>query len=96
MFRYYRGASGALLVYDITRRDTFEHLDWWLDTIRTYANSNVVIMLIGNKSDYRSSRYVTTEEAKAFAMENGLYFIETSALSSENVELAFQALVNGL
>lgn len=46
---YYRGAAGALLVYDITRRDTFNHLTTWLDDARQHSNSNMVIMLIGNK-----------------------------------------------
>lgn len=48
---YYRGAAGALLVYDITRRETFNHLARWLEEARQNASSNMVIMLIGNKSD---------------------------------------------
>ena len=55
---YYRGAAGALLVYDITRRETFNHLTSWLDDARTHSNSNMTIMLIGNKSDLEHRRAV--------------------------------------
>ena len=64
---YYRGAAGALLVYDITRRETFNHLTSWLDDARTHSNSNMTIMLIGNKSDMEHRRAVTAEEGEAFA-----------------------------
>ncbi|CEP15562.1 hypothetical protein [Parasitella parasitica] len=87
---YYRGAAGALLVYDITRRDTFEHLPVWLEDVRRHANPNTVIMLIGNKSDLEKNRQVSREEAEKFAEENDLFFLETSAKSSDNVEKAFE------
>tara|TARA_B110000208_G_C11679924_1_gene398354 strand:+ start:63 stop:851 length:789 start_codon:yes stop_codon:yes gene_type:complete len=83
---YYRGAAGALLVYDITRRETFNHLTRWLQEARQNANSNMVIMLIGNKSDLDHRRAVSTEEGEQFATENGLVFLETSAKSAHNVE----------
>lgn len=86
---YYRGAAGALLVYDITRRDTFNHLTTWLDDARQHSNSNMVIMLIGNKTDQESKRAVTKEEGEQFAMDHGLIFMETSAKTSTNVEEAF-------
>jgi len=72
---YYRGAAGALLVYDITRRDTFNHLTTWLEDARQHSNSNMVIMLIGNKSDLEARRDVKREEGEAFAREHGLIFI---------------------
>ncbi|KAI9473800.1 MAG: ras family-domain-containing protein [Benjaminiella poitrasii] len=87
---YYRGAAGALLVYDITRRETFEHLSVWLEDVRQHANPNTVIMLIGNKCDLENNRQVSKEEAERFAEENGLYFLETSAKSAENVNKAFE------
>lgn len=74
-----RGASGALLVYDITRRDSFNHLTAWLNDARTLTNPNTIIMLIGNKKDMDDRREVRYEEAAAFARENGLIFVETSA-----------------
>lgn len=86
---YYRGAAGALLVYDITRRETFNHLTRWLDEARSNANSTMVIMLIGNKSDLDHKRQVTREEGENFARENGLIFLETSAKTAANVEEAF-------
>ena len=86
---YYRGAAGALLVYDITRRDTFKHLSRWLDEARQHSQSNMVIMLIGNKNDLEHRRAVSFEEGKAFAAEHGLIFMETSAKTAYNVEEAF-------
>ncbi|EHB07157.1 Ras-related protein Rab-2A [Heterocephalus glaber] len=86
---YYRGAAGALLVYDITRRDPFNLLTTWLEDARQHSNSNMVIMLIGNKSDLESRREVKKEEGEAFAREHGLIFVETSAKTASNVEEAF-------
>jgi Ras-related protein Rab-14 len=86
---YYRGAAGALLVYDITRRITYNHLTSWLTDARNLTNPNTVIMLIGNKKDLDAQRDVTYEEAAQFAKENGLIFLESSAKTGENVEEAF-------
>ncbi|MCO5587638.1 hypothetical protein L7F22_041588 [Adiantum nelumboides] len=86
---YYRGAAGALLVYDITRRETFNHLAGWLEDARNHANSNMTIMLIGNKCDLAHRRAVTFEEGQQFAKENGLIFMETSAKTAQNVEEVF-------
>ncbi|KAF2542262.1 hypothetical protein F2Q68_00030429 [Brassica cretica] len=86
---YYRGAAGALLVYDITRRETFNHLASWLEDARQHANANMTIMLIGNKCDLAHRRAVTTEEGEQFAKEHGLIFMEASAKTAQNVEEAF-------
>ncbi|VDK89651.1 unnamed protein product [Litomosoides sigmodontis] len=86
---YYRGAAGALMVYDITRRSTYNHLSSWLADARNLTHPNTVIFLIGNKSDLDGQRDVTFEEAKAFADENGLTFLECSAKTGDNVEDAF-------
>ena len=86
---YYRGAAGALLVYDITRRETFLQLEKWLDEARQNASQNMVIMLIGNKLDLEHKRAVSKEEGMEFARKNGLIFLETSAKTAENVEKAF-------
>merc|ERR1712000_271017 len=90
---YYRGAVGALLVYDISKHQTYENVTRWLKELRDHADANIVIMLVGNKSDLRHLRAVPTEEAKQFASENNLSFIETSALDASNVELAFQNIL---
>lgn len=86
---YYRGAAGALMVYDITRRSTYNHLSSWLTDARNLTNPNTVIIMIGNKSDLEAQRDVTYEEAKQFADENGLLFLEASAKTGDNVEDAF-------
>jgi len=85
---YYRGATGALLVYDISRRDSFGHVSRWLNEAREYSNPNMVIMLIGNKCDL-DRREVSYEEGANFAQKNGLVFLETSAKTAQNVEEAF-------
>ena len=77
------------MVYDITRRSTYNHLSAWLTDTRNLTNPSTVIFLIGNKADLESSREVTYEEAKQFADENGLMFCETSAMTGQNVEEAF-------
>ncbi|XP_053649357.1 ras-related protein Rab-11B isoform X2 [Cherax quadricarinatus] len=90
---YYRGAVGALLVYDIAKLLTYTNVERWLKELRDHADQNIVIMLVGNKSDLRHLRSVPTEEAKAFAEKEGLSFIETSALDSTNVETAFHNIL---
>uniref|UniRef100_A0A2K5WQ27 Ras-related protein Rab-4 n=1 Tax=Macaca fascicularis TaxID=9541 RepID=A0A2K5WQ27_MACFA len=86
---YYRGAAGALLVYDITSRETYNALTNWLTDARMLASQNIVIILCGNKKDLDADREVTFLEASRFAQENELMFLETSALTGENVEEAF-------
>jgi len=83
------GAAGALLVYDVTRRETFNHLNTWLEDARQHSNNNMTIMLIGNKCDLEQKRQVSTEEGEAFAKEHGLVFLETSAKTAHNVDDAF-------
>lgn len=86
---YYRGAAGSLLVYDITRRETFNHLARWLEEARQNAHQNMVILLVGNKADLDHRRQVSFEEGAKFAKDNGLIFLETSAKTAANVEEAF-------
>lgn len=86
---YYRGAVGALLVYDTTRHVTFENVERWLKELRDHTDAYVVIMLVGNKADLRHLLAVSTEEATAFAEKENIYFMETSALESLNVDNAF-------
>lgn len=86
---YYRGAVGALLVYDVTRNVTFQNVERWLKELRDHTDANIVIMLVGNKADLRHLRAVSTEDAQAFAERESNFFMETSALESLNVESAF-------
>ncbi|KAF8626365.1 hypothetical protein AX15_005016 [Amanita polypyramis BW_CC] len=93
---YYRGAVGALLVYDIAKHATYVNVTRWLKELRDHADSNIVIMLVGNKSDLKHLRAVPTDEAKAFSTEQGLSFIETSALDASNVEGAFLTILTDI
>jgi Ras-related protein Rab-2A len=86
---YYRGAAGAILVYDITKRESFDRLARWLQEARENGNESMTIMLIGNKCDLEHLRQVSTEEGASFAQENGLLFLETSSKTGHNVEEAF-------
>lgn len=90
---YYRGALGAMLVYDITKRQSFDHVARWVEELRAHADSSIVIMLVGNKADLVDQRMVPTEDAVEFAEDQGLFFSETSALSGDNVESAFLKLL---
>ncbi|KAI3444373.1 hypothetical protein Pfo_001038 [Paulownia fortunei] len=90
---YYRGALGAMLVYDVTKRQSFDHVARWVEELRAHADNSIVIMLVGNKADLVDLRTVPTEDAVEFAENQGLYFFETSALSGDNVETAFFKLL---
>ncbi|XP_050935249.1 ras-related protein RABB1b-like [Cucumis melo] len=93
---YYRGAIGALLVYDVTRRETFSNLKSWLDDVRELAHPDISIMVVGNKVDKNGRREVTKEEGQHFAEQNGLLFLETSAKTSQNVYEAFSIIANNI
>lgn len=90
---YYRGAVGALLVYDITKRQTFDNVNRWLRELRDHADSNIVIMMAGNKSDLNHLRAVSEDDGQALAEKEGLSFLETSALEATNIEKAFQTIL---
>jgi len=87
--RYYRGAVGALLVYDISKKMSFDHVETWLKEVREHADPNIVVMLVGNKSDLHHLRQVEKEEAAALAEREQIAFLETSALTDSNVANAF-------
>lgn len=75
---YYRGAVGALLVYDITKKQTFDNTERWLSELREHADDDIVILLVGNKSDLRHIRAVSTEEGSAFAGKEGAHACDPS------------------
>ena len=89
---YFKGAHGILLIYDITSRDSFKELENWLGEVERHASSQVLKILIGNKSDLEEKREIQKDEGEAFAMRNGMQFIETSAKNNTNVSEAFEAL----
>ncbi len=86
---YYKSSTCAFIVYDISEKRTFDNVHTWLQDCRDMCYKNVLIYLIGNKSDLEDSRQVTYEEAKKFAEENNLIFFETSALNGNNIEEIF-------
>lgn len=90
---YYRGAVGALVLYDITKPATFENLDKWISELKEHADPCVCIMIVGNKTDLRSQRVVSTEEGRLLAEKYRYSFIETSALDASNVGEAFNNLL---
>lgn len=92
---YYRGALGAMLVYDVTKQTTFENIPRWLRELRDYANRDIVLILVGNKADLvdKSLRQVTEEQARTLAAEYELPFIETSAKSGLNVDEGFNTII---
>ena len=89
---YYRGAIGALLVYDITSQSTFDNLPNWLKDSLEATNQNIGLVLVGNKCDMENQRQVQSALAKQFAKENNLLFLETSAKNGNNIEKIFQIL----
>jgi Ras-related protein Rab-2A len=79
---YYRGAICSLLVYDITRRQSFQNCVNWLEEIQEHGYNKMLIILVGNKCDLENQRQVPKDEAEAFARKNDLIFFETSAKTS--------------
>ncbi|XP_063760517.1 ras-related protein Rab-37-like isoform X2 [Eleginops maclovinus] len=93
---YYRDAQALLLLYDITSKLSFDNIRAWLTEIHEYAQKDVVIMLLGNKADVAAERVVKTEDGEKLAKEYGVPFMETSAKTGVNVELAFLAIAKEL
>ena len=94
---HYRRAAGALIVYDVTKRSTFEHATSWLQNIKEMAEKNCITYLVGNKIDLvdinEKNREVSTEEAQKYAKENGLKFYEASALTNVRINDCFEDLL---
>ena len=93
---YYQGCVGALLVYDITRTNTFNNIEAkWLDDFKKYVKREGVYLLIGNKSDLVNQRMISNEDGSKLAEKiNASKFVETSAKLGENVDNAFKSLVS--
>merc|ERR1711981_1311667 len=89
---YYRGAHGIFIVYDITDYDSFKNVPDWLREIDRYSSEAVVKLMVGNKCDPTDMRSVPTEEAKTFAEQIGVQFLETSAKDATSVDNAFMAM----
>jgi Ras-related protein Rab-5C len=93
---YYRGASAAVVVYDVTNVDSFSGAKGWVKELQRRGDPNVVIALAGNKADLESRRKVEFEEANAYAEENGILHLETSAKNANNVKALFVEIAKKL
>ncbi|KAK4378038.1 hypothetical protein RND71_004334 [Anisodus tanguticus] len=82
-----------MLVYDLTKRQTFDHMARWLEELRGHSDKNIVIMLIANKCDLGTLRAVPVEDAQEFSERENHFFMETSSLQSTNVESAFMTIL---
>ena len=91
---YYKGAKGAFIVYDITRKQSFESVEKWVNDVTAVADQKITIILIGNKSDLEDQRQITKEQGQEKANKLELAFLETSALSGENLDKAFDMMMN--
>ena len=87
---YYKGAVGALLVYDITNKESFLHCQNWLKEIKENGDKDVIIILVGNKCDLEKERKVSQQEGEKFAEKNDLFFLETSAKEGKNIFNVFK------
>ncbi|EXB74488.1 Ras-related protein RHN1 [Morus notabilis] len=93
---YYRGAAAAVVVYDISKMDTFTRAKKWVEELQRQGNSNLVMALVANKCDLEPKREVETEEGEQFAQENGMFYIETSAKTAENINELFYEIAKRL
>ena len=93
---YYRGSQGFIVVYDVTNRESFNHVEMWIDRIKLYASSEVSILLVGNKNDLGNSIVVSYDEGKELADRLGVKFFETSAKNGFNIEEAFTVIVSDI
>lgn len=91
--QYYRGAKGILIVFDVTKRTSFESVDKWLNEVHNVSDASIPIILIGNKKDMVKNRSVTTEEAIEYSKDHGLNYIETSAKNGTNCSRAISRLL---
>ena len=91
---YYKGSKGAFVVYDITRKETFDSADRWINDLKVSADPKIIIILIGNKSDLEDKREVLKEQGEEKARSFGCAFLETSALNGENIDKGFEMMVS--
>ena len=91
---YYKGAKGAFVVYDITRKGSFESIDKWVNDLTGTADKKITIVIIGNKCDLEDQRQITKEQGEEKASKLEAAFLETSAFSGENLDKAFEMMMN--
>ena len=91
---YYKGAKGAFIVYDITRKQSFDSVEKWVNDVTAVADKKITIILIGNKCDLEDQRQIAKEQGEEKANKLEIAFLETSALSGENLDKAFDKMMN--
>ena len=91
---YYKGAKGAFVVYDITRKGSFESIEKWVNDLTSTADKKLTIVVIGNKCDLEDQRQITKEQGEEKANKLEVAFLETSAFSGENLDKAFEMMMN--
>ena len=90
---YYKGAKGAIIVYDITRKITFDNIEKWIGDLKVNGDENIIIFLVGNKSDLNDNREVSKEDGLNKSEKFNIPFLETSALCGENIPKVFEELI---
>ena len=90
---YYKGSKGALVVYDITQKKTFENIEKWVNDLKAAGDPKITIILIGNKNDLDDKRQVSKDQGEEKARSFGCAFLETSAYSGDNIDKAFNLMV---
>merc|ERR1712228_488572 len=91
---YYRGAHCIMIVYDVTSQESFKNVRKWIEAVRTYANTDVSILLLGNKSDLKNKREIKWDSALQYAESVGCELMESSAKTNVNVEKSFKQLAS--
>ena len=90
---YYKGAKGALIIYDISRKESFENVNKWIGDLKEFGEDNTCILLVGNKCDLENLRQISNDEVEKKAEQYNIGFCEASAKTGKDVDLAFQRLI---
>ncbi|XP_022939060.1 ras-related protein RABF1-like [Cucurbita moschata] len=91
---YYRGAAVAVVVYDITNSDSFAKAKYWVKELQKHGRSDIILALVGNKADLQEERKVSVQDGTEYAEKNGLFFIETSAKTADNINELFEEILS--